>query len=428
MRSKPSEITHGRRGERGAALVMSLLMAMLLLAAGGALIATAGMTAANAADATAEVQAYYAADAGLQAALTVVRRNRAGSGGLAANFHNFACGTASACTNDGNNLSQWLTYGSGGRVTLSATPPLTYEVTVSDPGQSPTANLAADYTPRYLLIRSVGRGPQGAVKVMEMMVNRLLFEFDPKSTLLMAGNVTNFAIGNSRAKGYSGTDEANPTATPLPTFGFTQSGSQSSVDADVFNCSHNHCTKARGSTGDPRTSTITNSDLPPWLQTPQAADLFLDGLQAQAGGAGRYFDTRGSNDPSFDIGTRADPKFTFVDGDLSVSGEGGGLLVVTGNLTFSGGFDFDGIVLVLGSYKNDDDELVGGSIGRNGGGNGTIAGAMVVAKFDRDDPDAFLDTSFNTNGGGNSDIVYDSVKVANALGVLGSRMLGMVEK
>ncbi len=37
MRSKPSEITRGRRGERGAALVMSLLVAMLLLAAGGAL-------------------------------------------------------------------------------------------------------------------------------------------------------------------------------------------------------------------------------------------------------------------------------------------------------------------------------------------------------------------------------------------------------
>ncbi len=66
MRSKPSEITHGRRGERGAALVMSLLVSMLLLAAGGALIATAGMTASNAADATAEVQAAFAADAGLQ--------------------------------------------------------------------------------------------------------------------------------------------------------------------------------------------------------------------------------------------------------------------------------------------------------------------------------------------------------------------------
>src|ERR1044072_136797 len=108
MRSKPSEITHGRRSERGAALVMSLLVAMLLLAAGGALIATAGMTVSNAVDSTAEVQAYYAADAGLQAALTVMRRNRAGNGGPAANFHTFACGSAANCVNDGNDLSQWL--------------------------------------------------------------------------------------------------------------------------------------------------------------------------------------------------------------------------------------------------------------------------------------------------------------------------------
>src|SRR3954467_9729448 len=107
MRSKPTEITRGRRDERGAALVMSLLVAMLLLAAGGALIASAGMSVSNAVDSTAEVQAYYAADAGLQAALTGTRRNRAGAGGLAANFHNFACGTAAACTNDGNDLSQW---------------------------------------------------------------------------------------------------------------------------------------------------------------------------------------------------------------------------------------------------------------------------------------------------------------------------------
>src|SRR5215210_7186920 len=132
MRSKPSQITRGRRDERGAALVMSLLVAMLLLAAGGALIATAGMTVSNAVDATSESQAYYAADAGLQAALTVIRRNRAGSGGLAANFHNFACGTASSCTNDGETLSAWL---GSAPVTLSTSPPLTYTIKVTDPAK-----------------------------------------------------------------------------------------------------------------------------------------------------------------------------------------------------------------------------------------------------------------------------------------------------
>jgi hypothetical protein len=63
------------RGERGAALVMALLISLLLLAAGGALIMTTGLSAANAFDGTAETQAYYAAEAGVQATLNVLRGN-----------------------------------------------------------------------------------------------------------------------------------------------------------------------------------------------------------------------------------------------------------------------------------------------------------------------------------------------------------------
>src|SRR5215813_12129271 len=64
-----------RPGERGAALVMTLLIALLLLAAGGALIATTAMSATNASDSTAEMQAYYIAESGMQSALNVLRGN-----------------------------------------------------------------------------------------------------------------------------------------------------------------------------------------------------------------------------------------------------------------------------------------------------------------------------------------------------------------
>ena len=63
------------RGECGAALIMALLLTTLLLAAGGALILTTSMAATTAVDATAEMQAYYAAEAGLEASLAVLRRN-----------------------------------------------------------------------------------------------------------------------------------------------------------------------------------------------------------------------------------------------------------------------------------------------------------------------------------------------------------------
>lgn len=64
-----------RASERGAALITVMLISMLLLLAGGALIMVTSMSASNAADATAESQAYYAAESGLQGVLGVLRGN-----------------------------------------------------------------------------------------------------------------------------------------------------------------------------------------------------------------------------------------------------------------------------------------------------------------------------------------------------------------
>src|SRR6266478_1262868 len=64
-----------RHGERGAALITVLLISMLVLAGSGALLLTTTMSATNAISATDEIQAYYAAEAGLQDALNVLRGN-----------------------------------------------------------------------------------------------------------------------------------------------------------------------------------------------------------------------------------------------------------------------------------------------------------------------------------------------------------------
>ena len=64
-----------RAGERGAALITAVLLSLLLLAAGGTLILTATMTGITARDSTAEMQAYYAAEAGIARTLEVLRGN-----------------------------------------------------------------------------------------------------------------------------------------------------------------------------------------------------------------------------------------------------------------------------------------------------------------------------------------------------------------
>lgn len=64
-----------KHGERGAALVTMLLISILLLGAGGALIMTTMMSANNSLGSTAEMQAYYVAESGMQSALNVLRGN-----------------------------------------------------------------------------------------------------------------------------------------------------------------------------------------------------------------------------------------------------------------------------------------------------------------------------------------------------------------
>jgi hypothetical protein len=64
-----------RRGERGAALITMLLVSVLLLSAGGGLIMSTMMSANNSIGSTAEMQAYYVAESGMQSALNVLRGN-----------------------------------------------------------------------------------------------------------------------------------------------------------------------------------------------------------------------------------------------------------------------------------------------------------------------------------------------------------------
>jgi len=76
-----------------------------------------------------------------------------------------------------------------------------------------------------------------------------------------------------------------------------------------------------------------------------------------------------------------------------------------------------GLIFVLG----------GGTVNRDGGGDGSIYGAMTVARFDPVNPGPFLSPTFNTNGGGNSTMQYDSEAVRKALNASGPRVWGVRE-
>ncbi len=390
--------------EKGAALLTVLLVSTMLLAAGGALLLTANMTNTTVVDSTAEAQAYYAAEAGVNMAINVLRGNSSSS--MRATFRN---------VKESWNMSQWLNYttvGARSLVVVSNNPGLAYEVAVSDPDDTPIAQ-----QPRRLLLNVTGYGPKGSMKRMEVLVDRHTFDYSPLATVLTVGDgdnksvLPNFYIGNSNAKSYSGYDNANP-ASSIPTFGTTHS--------EDFNAVSEHIEDAKPNTvsGVEKVKEYNNSQLPTFLQSADNARAFLDTMQDIAISNGRYFKSAPAS-----FGTNADPKLTFIDGDVDLPG-GAGLLIVTGKLTMSGNPSFSGLILVLGE----------GYLERDGGGNGNILGNIVIAKFARTWPPEengqdhpFLGPSYVTNGSGTSTVRFDSVQLDRALNVSGLRTMGIRE-
>src|SRR6266446_996884 len=278
--------------ERGAALITTLMIATLVLAAGGALILSTNMSATTAVDSTAEMQAYYGAEAGLQQALNVLRGNVAShnvAGTPKMTFRNAVTLDKSNRAGDqatATRLSGWLVYDyrSPGatyddRVKVNPTDntysPLTgiaFGLTISDPDATPVA--AGD--PPRLVINSIGYGPKGAMKRLEMVVQRNGINFTVPAAITVVGT-------------------------------------------------------------SPMTFALDASNTPPFLASADATRLFLVQARDIAAGEGRYF-TTGADAIAAGLGTSAAPLTTVIDNfggnvvTLASGYQGCGLLIVTGDL------------------------------------------------------------------------------------------------
>ena len=406
------ERVSNRHGEKGAALVISILIATLLLAVAGTVILTSGMSAITSIDATAELQAYYGAESGLEAALNVIRGHVQPNGipgTTKMGFRNAVDPSKSNRNSDTSTvarLSAWLNYDNDWRVKPTGAN-YSYAVVVMDPDDplGTQRNADATYRPSRIQVQSTGYGPNGSVKRMEMIVQKTTFDFNPKAMLVMRGSDNNvdmtFDIGSSAAKFYSGNDNAS-SGTNLPTFGVTRAG-----DATVANTA---ITKGATVENSPQVSVVPDSDLPSWLLNADAARSFLNDMQIVARSMGRYY-------TSFSgiAGTTTKPEFTLVNGNATIDG-GAGLLIVTGNLVLNGNPNFNGVILVIGE----------GTINRDGGGNGNVYGSIYVARFARSWPSSenglphpFLAPVFYTDGGGSANLEYDSEWVQKAKDALG---------
>src|SRR3954468_2060322 len=74
MKSEVAKLKN-RDGEKGAAMIMALLIGFLLLAVSAGLLLESALNTQNVSDATTEQQAYNAAESGIQSAVNILRGN-----------------------------------------------------------------------------------------------------------------------------------------------------------------------------------------------------------------------------------------------------------------------------------------------------------------------------------------------------------------
>ena len=286
-----------------------------------------------------------------------------------------------------------------------------YTRSISEVPSNGTTSIPVSITapePERLMADVTGFGPRNAKKQLRMLLSRFAFDITAPSAITIRSADNNsqltFNAGNSARYIYNGND--NAAGVDLAAFAVTGAADKTYLDSlslpggQVF--------------GDPSgVLKVSISDLPVWLQTAPAARLFVTDQRIRAQNEHRYY-TTATQPPDF--GTVIKPVLTFVDGDTDLPPAGGaGTLVVTGTLTLNGSSDYKGLILVLG----------GGSLIRDGGGNGNSLGAVMVARFGNSGD--FLAPTFNSNGSGASTIRYDSEWVRRALASAGPRITAIGE-
>jgi hypothetical protein len=223
--------------------------------------------------------------------------------------------------------------------------------------------------------------------------------------LVFDGPTPNFGTNpNSAAFGVTGTDTHTgpnggagcPAATNEPALGGFDAASTTSLQ--------NQVNRPGSYTGSPSGIANVSSQLGP-LSTVDGLNSLVSSVTSMAG-SNIYGPSPLPSPSTLNPGTNANPVINVVNGDYTMPGSGSGILLVTGTLTMNGNPSFNGLILVIGK----------GSIVKNGGGNGTLDGALLVANLYSDPPTyshlipsgAPGIPSIAWNGGGNATVQYDS--------------------
>ncbi len=257
-------------------------------------------------------------------------------------------------------------------------------------------NCSTATEPVYVLT-ALAVTPSGSRRMLQAEVVQDTLNYIVPAALTMDGSGALFSGGNSGNFGVSGIDVGGcgsaASGASVPAVGAVSAADAALIasSADIPNNTASNYTGSGGTTPDVEN---VSSTLPATLSTPANLQKLASTLMSavtQPVITGPYSSSGGGN--TFGS-TLASPQIVYVNGDATIGGSqtGYGILVVTGNLTYHGTAEWDGLVLVVGKGNFQMD------------GTNTFKGSILVADTVNSLGSVLSvlgNPNYNVNGGGN---------------------------
>ncbi len=258
--------------------------------------------------------------------------------------------------------------------------------------------------PKRLVIRSVGYGPNGARKVFEAIVKRDNFDGLIPATVTLVGKASGAVfksntitpLGSAASITYSGGNAFNNAV--IPPVATISSGSGGLLSGLLGNLTNSSCVGCQviGNAAE-----LSSDETPDYLKSAANLDNLISEYRETAKASERYY-TTANPPPNFNNYLNG-TGITFVDGDATLSGDGGGILIVTGKLILGSAFNFNGTILATGQ---DGVKKV------NSSGNSTLTGNLVVAPYQIGNTAAgFLPPKYDVTSGTLPKITYTASNI-----------------
>ena len=431
--------SRGAARERGAVLVMSLIILFLATAAGIILLRLAQVETTNNVSDRRSKQAFFMAEGAIERGRDELRIYRtanksisvvgklqavAGTNGtinatdptaIGVTFDSTGVPTALTGLGDDQPLRGITSYGSGWYATLMTND-------LAESGGRATAN--TDTNKRVMLI-GIGIGPDRSIEMVEAVADTGPDMPTPPATITMLGDAPHFDAGGSGAKQYFGDDCRGlglsgypPGLGSFDVIGVTTDAALAVVDADILGMSNSKQQDINsGSAGYPgpaewgtgTTENITVSN--PWYAAyPEFQDcskmVALANIVRDMADRIIPAPSSGTVRLTGDLGTADVPRIIYCEGNcaLRAPAVGYGVLFVRGDLTFDGQIEWYGQVYVVGS----------GTLYRQGAGGGDVYGSIIIANTVDDACNGTstggfgVGAQYDMSGGGNSTTGYCS--------------------